>query len=195
MNLDLYKDKFVHIFTNNVNSLYILNTQMKHPFLYNNHLDKTILFEMIPMLQQRTFILTIYKVRVHYNITGNDKANELAKAGHENKHRLSILPYEDAHSIPYFLHKDFWIGNMSHTPYTSSIQHLQKHLIKHNNIFLLEYLKDEFPYISKWTNDPNINNEHFIKFWTNPQIIEPQIKQLLKFRTQQYMDNVRKKFF
>ena len=41
---------------------------------------------MVEMLQKRTNILTIYKVRAHYNITGNDKADELAKAEQEEEH-------------------------------------------------------------------------------------------------------------
>ena len=71
---------------------------------------------------------------------------------------------------------------MSRTPYKDPIRHLQKYLIKHNNMFLLEYLEEKFPYISIWTNDPNIDNELSNTFWTNPQITKPQIKQLFKFR-------------
>ena len=84
---------------------------------------------------------------------------------------------------------------MSHTPYKGPICHLQKYLIKDNNMFLLEYLEEKFPYISKWTNDPNIDNELSSTFWTNLQIIEPQIKQLIKFRIGQYMGNTQKHLF
>ena len=84
---------------------------------------------------------------------------------------------------------------MSRTPYKGPIQHLQKYLIKHNNMFLAEYLGEKFPYINKWTNDSNINNELFITFWTNLQTTEPQIKKLLKFRTRQYMSNTCKNLF
>ena len=195
LSIDLYHNEPIHIFTNSLNSLYLLNTQIRHPSLHTNHPNRTILSEMIKMLQKRTNLFTIYKVRAHSNIARNDKADELAKAGHEEEYRLSIFPYKDAHSKPYFLYKDFWLGNMSCTSYKEPIRHLQKYLIKHNNMFLLEYLKEKFPYISKWTNDPNIDNKLSKTFCTNPQIIEPQIKQLLKFRTGQYMGNTRKHLF
>ena len=146
---ELYHNEPVHIFTDSLNSLYVLNTQIKHPSLHTNYPNKTILFEMVRMLQQRTHILTIYKVRAYSIITGNNKADKYAKVGHELEHRLSILPYEDTHSMPYFLHKDFWLGSMSYTPYKGPIRHLQKYLIKHNNMFLLEYLEEKFYYISK----------------------------------------------
>ena len=84
---------------------------------------------------------------------------------------------------------------MSQTPYKRPIKHLQKYLTKRNNMFLLKHLEEKFPYISKWTNDPNIDNELFNTFWTNPQIIKAQIKQLLKFRIGQYMGNTRKNLF
>ena len=121
LSLELYHNEPVHIFTDSLNSLYLPNTQIRHHSLHHNHPNKTILSEMIQMLQQRTTTFTIYKARVHSNITGNDKVDELAKARHELEHREPIFPYEDAHSIPYFLHKDFWLGNMSHTPYKGPI--------------------------------------------------------------------------
>ena len=83
LSLELYHNESVHIFTNNLNSLYLLNTQIRHSSLHTNYPDKTILLEMVQMLQQRTNTLTIYKVRVHSNIASNDKANEVAKAEHE----------------------------------------------------------------------------------------------------------------
>jgi ribonuclease HI len=70
-----------HIFTDNLNSLYLLNMQITHPTHHNNHLDKLILASMVHMLQNRTHPLSIYKVRAHINILGNEHADKLAKAG------------------------------------------------------------------------------------------------------------------
>ena len=195
LSINLYHNETMHIFTDSLNSLYLLITQIIHPSLHTNHPDKTILSEMVQMLQQRTHTLTIHKVRAHSNIHGNDKVDELAKAGHDSEHQWHLSPHEYAHSTPYFLHKDSWLGNMDRTPYKGPIRHLQKQLTKQRNIFLLEQLEDKFPYISKWTNDPNIDNTLSNTFWTNPQIIEAQIKQILKFRTGQYMGNTRKHLF
>ena len=150
LSIDLYHNETMHIFTDSLNSLYLLITQITHPSLHTNHPNKTILSEMVQMLQQRTHTLTIYKVQAHSNIHGNDKADELAKAGHDSEHRWPLSPHEYAHSTPYFLYKDSWLGNMNRIPYKgSNIRHLQKQLTKQKNIFHLEHLEDKFPYISK----------------------------------------------
>jgi hypothetical protein len=39
-----------HIFTNSLNSLYLINTQIKHPTQQNNHPDKTIIASIVNML-------------------------------------------------------------------------------------------------------------------------------------------------
>ena len=66
----------VHIFTDCLNGLYVIKTQIKHLTLHNNHPDKTILQEIVKLLQQRTQPITLYKVRAHANILGNEKADE-----------------------------------------------------------------------------------------------------------------------
>ena len=70
-----------HIFTDCLNCLYVLNTQIKHPTHHNNHADKTILTTMVEMLKNRTQPTTIYKVKVHTNIDGNEQADQLTKEG------------------------------------------------------------------------------------------------------------------
>ena len=147
------------------------------------------------MLRQRIQKLTIYKVQAHSNIIGNDRADTLAKFGYENEHMPPNFFQENAHSTSYFLHKDLWLGNMSHTFYKGLIRHVQIYLTKHYQMFLFEYLEDKFLYISKWNNDFNIDNELYNSFWNNPQIIEAQIKQLIKFQLGQYMGNIRKNLF
>ena len=51
LSLSNYAHEPVFIFTDSLNSLYLLNTQLKHPSLHNNHPDKTILTQIIQMLQ------------------------------------------------------------------------------------------------------------------------------------------------
>jgi hypothetical protein len=40
-----------HIFTDSLNSLYLINTQIKYPTQQNNHPDKTILTSIVNMLK------------------------------------------------------------------------------------------------------------------------------------------------
>ena len=96
-----YPNELTHIFTDFLNGLYVIKTQIKHLTLHNNHPDKTTLQEIVKLLQQRTQPTTLYKVRAHANIEGNEKADELAKEGREKGHFDAINPHEFAHSTPY----------------------------------------------------------------------------------------------
>ena len=95
-----YPNKLAYIFTDCLNGLYVIKTQIKHPTLHNNHPNKTILQEIIELLQQRTQPTTLYKVQAHANIEGNEKADEFSKEGREKKHIDAINPYKFAHSTP-----------------------------------------------------------------------------------------------
>ena len=76
-----YPHEPAHIFTDCLNCLYVINTQIKHPTHHNNHADKTILTDMVKMLKTRTQPTTIYKFKAHINIQGNEQADILAKNG------------------------------------------------------------------------------------------------------------------
>ena len=67
-----YANEPAHIFTDCINVLYLLNTHITHPFLHNNHPNKTIMTSMVEMLQNRTQLTTLHKVRTHANIEGNE---------------------------------------------------------------------------------------------------------------------------
>jgi hypothetical protein len=61
-----------YLFTDSLNVLYLLNTQIKHPTLYNSHPDQATLASMVQLLQNRSQPITLYKVRAHVNIDGNE---------------------------------------------------------------------------------------------------------------------------
>ena len=84
---------------------------------------------------------------------------------------------------------------MHYTPYKGFIRNFQRYLIKYTTKHHLTELTRHFPNINKWTSDVNIDKISSNTFWTNPQILEKQIKQLIKFRTNQYMGNARKRLF
>ena len=112
---DEYPDLPAHIFTDCLNGLYVIKTQIKHPTLHNNHPNKTILQEIVELLQQKTQFTTLYKVRALANIEGNEKADKLAKIGRKKGHFDAIYPLEFAHSTPYYYQRDWW-HSMSETP-------------------------------------------------------------------------------
>ncbi len=104
-----YKNEPTHIFTDCLNCLYVLNTQIRHPTQQNNHADKSILKSMVEMLKQRTQPTTIGKVKAHINIEGNEQADKLAKNGTKKRYSFATKSYEFAHTTPYFFQKDTWL--------------------------------------------------------------------------------------
>ena len=143
-----YPNELAHIFKNCLNGLYVIKTQIKHLTLHNNHPDKTILQEIVELLQQRTHPTTLYKVQAYANIEGNDKANELAKEDREKEHTNAINPHEFAHSTPYYYQKDWW-HSMDETSDKGPIRFLEKYIIKHDRKYNLEVIATEFPNIDK----------------------------------------------
>jgi ribonuclease HI len=115
-----------HIFIDSLNSLYLINTQIKHPTQQNNHLDKTILASIVNMLKNRTANTHLYKVRAHTNIIRNEEADKLAKEGSkiELANDIPTRPYDNAHSTPYW-----WCRDDDH-PYKGPIRHLKSYLEK-----------------------------------------------------------------
>ena len=74
-----YLHEHAHIFTDCLNCLYNLNTQIIHPIMHNNHADKTILTNMFEILKTRSQPTTFYKVKAHINIEEKKKQTSLQK--------------------------------------------------------------------------------------------------------------------
>ena len=107
-----YPNKHAYIFTNSLNVLYLLNTQIKYPTLHNSQPDQITLATMVQLLQNRIQPITLYKVKAHVNIDGNEQAYKLAKEGQEIEHRIATHPYEHAHVTPYYYQNDVWASMM-----------------------------------------------------------------------------------
>jgi hypothetical protein len=157
LSITIYTKEPIYIFIDSLNSLYLINTQIRHPSQHNNHPDKIILSQIVNMLQSRTQPISLHKVKVHTNITGNETADELAKRGRLKAHSLLAESHEFAHASPYYLHKDEWIG-MHYTPYKGPIHNFQNYLKQHTTDTRLKKLAGNFPNIHKWTSDTNIDN-------------------------------------
>ena len=85
----------------------MIKNQIKHPTLHNNHLDKTILEEIVNFYIHRTQPTTLYKVRAHVNIIGNDETDTLAKESTLKEHSNASQPHEFAHSTLYYYQREF----------------------------------------------------------------------------------------
>jgi ribonuclease HI len=183
-----------HIFTDSLNSIYLLLTQIKHPPRHTSHPDKILLQTLVNMLSLRTQPTLIAKVKAHVNIQGNESVDKLAKQGTKLPHRLPQSLHEHAYSTLYHLHKDTW-PNMDQTPHKGPIRHLLPYITQHDKTHNLELIAQNFHNIFKWTNDPNIDPDTSTNFWTHPSITDSQRTCILKFRYNQYMGNARKQLF
>jgi hypothetical protein len=162
--------------------LYLLNTQIKHPTLHNSHPDQITLATMVQLLQNRAQPITLYKVRAHVNIDGNEQADKLAKEGLELDHRNAIHPYEHAHAIPYYYQKDVW-ASMTDVPDKGPVRFLEKQIIKYDRENNLENMATQTPNTYKWTGNADIDKELSNEFWENPEITDKKKSCLIKFRT------------
>ena len=191
---DEYPNELTHIFTDCLNGLYVIKIQIKHPTLHNNHLDKIVLQEIVELLLQRTQLTTLYKVKAHANIEGNEKVDKLAKIRQERGFYDAIHPHEFAHSTPYYYQRDWW-HSMIETPDKGPIQFFEKYLIKYHCRNHLEVATILFPNIHKWITNKDIDNELSNDCWNNKNIIDSQKTCLLKLQHGQYMGNARKQLF
>jgi diketogulonate reductase-like aldo/keto reductase len=87
------------------------------------------------MLQSRTQIITLDKVKTHANINGNEQAYTLAKLGCELDHIDAAMPHGHAHPTPYYLQKDLW-HSMQETLDKGLIRHLGKHVLKYDKTII-----------------------------------------------------------
>jgi ribonuclease HI len=142
-----------YIFTDSLNSIYLINTQLRHLTLQNNHLDKLLLQEITKYKKNKQSPLSIYKVRAHKNILGNEEADKLVKKGTELEIVSITEQYHNGHTNPYRLHRDepYQHGH----PFKDPIKNYQKYLEKRELSQQKEIAK-KFPYIHKWINNVEI---------------------------------------
>ena len=146
-NID-YPYELVHIFLDCLNMLYTIKTKIKHPTLHNNHYDKIILKEIVELLQQCTQHMSLYKVKAHTNIDGNEQTNKLAEEERSKEQQDASRPHELAHSTPYYYQRDWW-QSIEETPNKELIRFLEKYLIKYHKQKNLEIIAIQIHNIDK----------------------------------------------
>ena len=185
-----YPNKPAYIFTNSLNVLYLLSTQIKHPTLHNSHPDEITLASIVQLLQNRIEPITLYKVRAHVN----EQAYTLAKKGLKLEHKIATHSYEHAHATTYYYQKDVW-ALMMDVPDKGPVRFLEKQIIKYDRENNLENMAIQTPNTRKWTGNADIDKEFSNEFWENRAITNKQKPCVIKYRTGTYMGNARKQMF
>jgi len=74
---------------------------------------------------------SIYKIKAHVNIEGNERADKLAKHGTTKEYKFATKPYEFAHTTPFYYQKDEWSGP-AHRPDKGPVRCLQTYIKKYD---------------------------------------------------------------
>ena len=134
----------------------------------------------------------ISKVKAHANIDGNEQADQLAKAGNQNRnYQFATKPHEFAHTTPYYFQKDTWPSPRKR-PDKGPVRCLETYITKFDRENNLEILAEQFSNINKWTTNPSSIIQSPITSGPIPSITNSQKTNLLKFRTGQYMGQCQK---
>jgi hypothetical protein len=128
---------------------------------------------IIKMLQSRTQLTILHKVKAHTNINGNEQADTLAKLGCELDYRDVVATYEHAHPTPYYLKKDWW-HSLQETPDKGPIRHLGKYVLKYDKRHNLEIIANQTHQLHKWLDNKDIDKVLSQDFWKNPTITKKQ---------------------
>jgi ribonuclease HI len=70
-----------HIFTDNLNSINLINNHIQHPTSQHHHPDKLLIAAIVRKIYWTPHKISIHKVRAHTCIRGNELANDLANEG------------------------------------------------------------------------------------------------------------------
>jgi len=60
---------------------------------------------MVKLLLNQTQPTSIYKIKAHVNILGNEQVDRLAKHG-TKEYKFASKPYEFVHTMPFYYQKD-----------------------------------------------------------------------------------------
>jgi len=76
--------------------------------------------------------MTIYKIKVHINILGNEQTDELAKNGTTKEYKFASKPYEFAYTTPFYYQKDEWLGHANRHD-KGPVRGLETYITKHDH--------------------------------------------------------------
>ena len=178
-----------YIFTDSLNSIYLINNHIQHPTSQHHHPDKLLIAAIIHQIYWTPHMIHIHKVRAHTGISGNEIADTLANEG-TLKDKPNETPHiHIAHATPY------WLSTSPTATHDGAIRNLHTFITKDHEARETALAKRNFTYVDKWLSNEHINQKLSNHFWKDDKIPDTQITQTLKFRYAQYMGNHRKNIF
>jgi len=148
-----------HIFTCNLNSIYLIHNHIWHPSSQHNDPYKLLIATIVNHITWTTHKITIQKVRAHTGITCNDIANQLANSGALLNKPDNTPMIHTTHTTPY------WLNGVPTCSHTGAIRNLQNISLRNTQNQELRLAQSIFTYIEKWTSNDQINHKLSNQFW------------------------------
>ena len=168
-----------YIFIDSLNSIFLINMQLRHSSFQINHPNKLMLQEIITHIKNKQSPLYIHKVKAHKNILGNEEVDKLARKRSELETTSITKQYHNAHTSPYWLLKAE--PYQYDHPFKDPIRSYQKYLEK-RELKKQKEIATKLPYIDKWINNKEIELNDSNNIWNNRITTNSQITKLLKFQ-------------
>ena len=139
------------IFTDNLNSIFLINNHIQHPTSQHHHLDKLLIAAIIHQIYWTPHKVHIHKVRAHSGIIENEIADTLANEGTLKEKPTNTPHIHIAHPTPY------WLANYPTTTHDHAIYNLHTFITKEEGNRETISTKNQFPYVDKWLSNTQIN--------------------------------------
>ena len=91
---------YMHIFTNSLNNIYLINNHIQHPTSQHHHPDKLLKASIVHHIYWTPHTIHIHKVHEHSSITGNEIADTLANEGTLIEKSTNTPRIHTAHTTP-----------------------------------------------------------------------------------------------
>ena len=173
---------------------WLLCLNVFYPTLHNSHPDQVTFVSMVELLQQSTQPITLYKVKAHINIDGNEEGDKLAKQGLLQAHRKAEHSHKHAYATTYYFQKDDWPSMMALLD-KGPVRILEKQIKKYNKENNLEIMAIQILNICKCTENVDIDNKLSNEFWNNQTITYKQKSCINEFQRELTWAKLEKQFF
>ena len=133
----------IHLLTDNLNSIYLINNHIRHPSSQYNHPDKLLIVAIVNHITWSMHKITIQKIRAHIGIISNEIVDQLANDGALLNKPMNTPMIHMAHITPY------WLNGVPTGTHTGAIRNLQTYINKEHKNQELRLIQSKITFINK----------------------------------------------
>ena len=129
----------IHIFSHNLNNIYLINNHIQHPTSQHHHPNKLLIAAKIHQIYWTVHFIYIHKVRAHTGIKGNAIADMLANKGTLKEKPTATPHIHLAHATPY------WLASCPTATHDGAIRNLHAFVTKAHDNREVRATQNKFP--------------------------------------------------